>query len=271
MSTVKFGSKPGAPTPSEEVASVGNGGLTREGGDTAETVTEESQSPAIQGDQSIALPSDEAGGFSGSWSRKDVRLPRINLIHKTSDGDMIEKFGIGSFALDKTVKLSNGKTPFVVGVVRAARDLQQKLPYGDPNTPNVVADEAEVLKIGGSLNYKDAQSGNFYGPRAHLQLVFQAPENLQSDEELSLFPYEFNGKPYAMAMLTVASSAYTSVGKELATLCNNNRVMRKGMEFGKLELTSETRKKGDLDWKIPVIKFVGENPAELVAFYRSLL
>lgn len=223
------------------------------------------------GESALALTKDaNGGGFAGDWSREDVRLPRVNLVHKTSDGEMIEKFGIGSFALDKSVKLSDGKTPFVIGVVRAAKDYQQKLPYGDPATPNVVNTPEEVTKIGGSMNYADVKSGKFYGPRAHLQIIFALPEGA-SEEDAALFPYEFEGTPYAMALLTVASSAYTSVGKELATLCNNNTVMRKGMAYGKLELTSETRKKGDLDWKIPVIKFVGENPAALVAFYQSLL
>jgi hypothetical protein len=79
------------------------------------------------------------------------------------------------------------------------------------------------------------------------------------------------GKLYGMALFTVASSAFTSVGKELATLCNNNKVMRKGMQYGRLELTSESRSKGDLDWKVPIIKYVGENPEKLVKFFASLL
>jgi hypothetical protein len=72
-------------------------------------------------------------------------------------------------------------------------------------------------------------------------------------------------------MFTVASSAFTSVGKELATLCNNNKIMRKGMQYGKLELTSESRKKGELEWKVPIIKYVGENSEEQVKFFASLL
>ena len=46
--------------------------------------------------------------------------------------------------------------------------------------------------------------------------------------------------------------------------------MRKGLRFGELELTSETRTKGPNDWKVPVIKFVGENNAELAEFFNGL-
>lgn len=270
MATRKFGDKAGADTSGastaeKDAASVENGGLKREA-----TGASASESPAAQPNTDTTLANPMGTGFSGSWSRQDVRLPRINLVHKTSKGEMIEKFGIGSFALNQELKLSDGKTPIVVTALRAAKDYQQKLPFGDPKDPAVYGTPEDVVAHGGSLNYKDVKSGNFFQPRAHIQFVFPAPEGI-SEEEQALFPYEFEGKLYGMALFTVASSAYTSVGKELATLCNNNKVMRKGMEFGRLELTSESRSKGELDWKVPVIKFTGENPENLRKFYLSLL
>jgi hypothetical protein len=248
MATRKFGDKADASTSGaskaaddqKPAASVENGGLQREGAQP-ETSTPEAENT----DTTLANPM--GSGFSGAWSRQDVRLPRINLIHKTSKGELIEKFGIGSFALNQEVKLSDGKTPIVITALRE-----------------------EVIKHGGSLNYKDVKSGNFFQKRAHIQFVFPAPAGLGEDD-LALFPYEFNEVLYGMALFTVASSAFTSVGKELATLCNNNKVMRKGMEFGRLELTSESRSKGELDWKVPVIAYKGENPEDLVKFYTSLL
>jgi hypothetical protein len=208
--------------------------------------------------------------FSGNWDREDVRLPRINLIHKTSDNALIKAFGIGSFAFDKTVKLSDGETPLVVTALRAAKDYIQKLPYGSKETPAVFKTPEEVTQSGGSLNYKDVDSGNFFGPRAHIQFVVAMPEGTGEEGE-ALFPYEFNGTAYGMAIMTVSSSAYTSVGKELATLSNNNKVMRKGLRFGKLLLTSDVRRNTKNSWHIPVIKYAGENPAELVKFFEGLL
>jgi hypothetical protein len=128
----------------------------------------------------------------------------------------------------------------------------------------------EVEKSGGSLNYADVDSGNFFQPRAHIQLVIPMPEGTGEEGE-ALFPYEFNGVSYGMAIMTVSSSAYTSVGKEIATLSNNNKVMRNGLRFGKLMLTSEVRKNAKNSWHVPVIKYAGENPADLVKFYEGLL
>jgi hypothetical protein len=150
--------------------------------------------------------------------------------------------------------------------LRFAKDYVQKLPYGDPEQPAVFKTPEEVTANGGSLNYKDYDNGNFYQPRAHIQIVVAKP----ADADEALFPYEHNGTAYAMAMFTVSSSAYTSVGKEIVTLRNNNRVMRKGLRFGALNLTSETRKNAKNSWSVPVVKYAGENPEDLVAFFESI-
>lgn len=267
MATTKFGDKADATKSGgdkPETASVDNGGLKREGGDA--------QAPAAAENPDRTLANPLAPGFAGAWDRKDIRLPRINLIHKTSKGGLIEAFGIGSFVLNQEVKLSDGKTPIIVTALRAVKDYQQKLPFGSDEEPKVFNTPEEVERAGGTLQYSKqaVAEKNYFGPRAHIQLIFELPEGA-SEEDAALFPYENDGKTYGMALFTVASSAFTSVGKELATLCNNNKIMRKGMQYGRLELTSEGRKKGDLDWKVPVIKYAGENPEELVQFFASLL
>lgn len=269
MATTKFGDKAGAKesgaSSSEPTPSVENGGLKREG-DAAPAAQAETPNT----ERALATPL--APGFSGAWDARDVRLPRINLVHKTSKSEAVEKFGIGSFSLNQEVKLSDGKTPIILTALRAVKDYQQKLPFGSDEDPKVFGTPEEVQQAGGTILYsKDAVNAkNYFGPRAHIQFIFEMPEGL-SEEDAALFPYEFDGKAYGMAIYTVASSAFTSAGKELKTLCNNNKVMRKGPQYGRLEMTSESRSKGPNEWKIPVIKYAGENPAELVKFFESLL
>lgn len=225
---------------------------------------------AVRPDSTVAVPQQASDDMGGQWNRGDVRLPRVNLIHKTSAGALIKKFGIGSFALAKEVKISDGETPIDVYALRSDKDYVQKLPFGSTETPVVFKTEQEVINAGGSLNYADHKNGNYFGPRAHVRLVIPLPEGA-SESDGDLFPYEFNDIPYAMALLTVASSAFTSVGKELATLRNNNKVMRAGLRFGKLVLTSETRTSKDLDWVVPVIKYAGATEPALAEFLQSLL
>ncbi len=248
-----------ADTKAEAAPSVENGGVTRE---------EPSKELATRPDASLGHPADSA--FVGDWNRTDIRLPRLNLIHKTSADALITQFGIGSFAFGKEVKLSDGKTPFTIIALRAAKDYQQKLPFGDPETPAVFNTPEEVENAGGTLDFKAKDGNNYFQSRAHIQIAFAAP-NDATEESLAMFPYEFNGKPWAMAMFTVASSAYTSVSIGLSTYCTNNKVMRNGMIYGMLDLTSEPRKNASFAWVVPVIKFKGQTPDELVTFLQGLL
>ncbi len=207
--------------------------------------------------------------MQGDWLRGDVRLPRINLVQKTSAEELTSLFSLGSIVLNKEVQLSDGKAPVTVTAIRMAKDYIQKVDFDSGDTPAVYLTPEEVLAAGGSLNYKDFKSGNFFQPRAHIQFAIAAKAGL-SETDLALYPYDFNGTAYAMALLTVASSAYTSVAKELATLRTTNKVMRNGLVFGQLELSSTLKKKEAKSWFVPVVKFAGTNDQDLTEFFLSI-
>lgn len=230
-------------------------------------VTTPDKTVATRTEGTVASPIPPDSDMAGEFNPDDIRLPRINLIHKTSKQELVDAFGIGGFALNQEVKLSDGKSPIEATALRFMKDYVQKLPFGENEQPKVFKTEDEVRQSGGSLNYADVDSGNYFMPRGHIQLVVPQPAGIAED----LFPYELNGVNYAMALLTVSSSAYTSAGKELATLRANNKVMRKGLRYGKLLLTSEPRKSAKFSWVVPVLKFNGENAPEMVTFLESLL
>lgn len=206
----------------------------------------------------------------GAWNRKDVHYPRINLVQKTSDGDLVKNFGIGAFVLSKSVKLSDGETPLTITALEAPKDYIQKVDFDSGETPVVFGSEEEVRANGGSTEYKDAKSGNYFQPRAHITLAVAAPEGI-SEEDAAIFPFDGpDGKAYALAIYTVVSSAFTSVGKDLATFRGSNKIMRQGLIYGQLALSSYTKKKDTKSWCVPVIKFIGATPPELVEFFLSL-
>lgn len=217
-------------------------------------------------DKTVARPIPQVDDMQGDFDPEDVRWPRVNLIHKTSKEEAITAFGIGAIVLNQETKLSDGKTPLPVIAVHFIKDYIQKLPFGDPEKPTICKTSEEVRAKGGSLRYEDKDSGDYYMRRGHIQLLIPKPEGVDD----ALFPYEFGGVSYAMAILTVSSSAYTSAGKELNTLRASNKVMRKGLRCGKLNLTTEGRKNASFSWIVPVIKYAGENPADLVQFIESL-
>lgn len=253
MAKMSFSKKPGPAAGAAEAAEK----------PAEETSTELATRP----DATVAKPIPADSDMSGDFNVDDIRWPRVNLIHKTSKQELIDTFGIGAFALNQEVKLSDGKAPITVTVLRFQKDYIQKLPFGDPEKPKSFKTEDDVRQAGGSLNYADVDSGNYFMPRGHLQLIVPQP----ADQPEDLFPYEFGGVNYALALLTVSSSAYTSAGKEVATLRANNKVMRKGLRYGKLLLTSDGRKSAKFTWVVPVLKFAGENTPEFVQFAEGLL
>ncbi len=217
-------------------------------------------------DTQVGRPLPQVDDMQGQFDPDDVRWPRLNLIHKPSKQEAIDAFGIGSIVLNQELKLSDGKTPLPVIAIHFAKDLIQKLPFGDAEKPKVFKTEQEVIDAGGSLRYEDVDSGNYFMRRGHIQLLIPKPEGVDD----ALFPYEFQGQAYAMALLTVSSSAYTSAGKAINTLRASNKVMRQGLRYGRLNLTSEPRKNAKFSWIVPVIKFAGANPPELVEFIDGL-
>jgi hypothetical protein len=234
--------------------------------------------PADEQESSVALattvnrdpatyqPTNE---FTGAWDRSDVRDPRINLVQKSSKTEL-HAFGLGAFVLNRDLKLSDGQTPLTLTVVALDKDYQQKLPWGCKDTPNVVKTPAEVRAAGGTLTYKGAKPGTYYGPRAHITVLLKAPEGLTEDD-LAFFPFaDAKDGRWTVAKITVSSSGFTSMAKEIATLCTYNKAMRKGSIYGQLELTSKEVDGDDASWFIPVVKFVQENPRETLEFFESL-
>lgn len=232
-----------------------------------EIVQEPSNAVAVRPEQPLVV-AQKSTAFQGEWLATDKRFPRINLIQKVSDQELIQNFGIGSFVLNKEVKLSDG-SPMPVTFLIAYKDYIQKVQFGSGETPARFDTEQQVLDAGGSLNWKDKDTDHFFQRRAHIEFAVKAPEGLD-DKELALFPYEFNNESYALGVYTVASSAYTSVAVELKTLCDNNKVMRKGQQYGALLLSSKDVSAKGKTWKTPVIKFNGENSPELVKFLEEL-
>jgi hypothetical protein len=219
--------------------------------------------------ETAVVPYQPNADFTGSWSRSDVRYPRINLVQKSSDSKLINAFGIGAFVFNREVKLSDGKTPLFITAVQLDKDFQQKLPWGSKEEPVVCRTPEEVRKVGGTLTYKGAKPGTYFQPRAHITLILQMPEGISADGE-TLFPYEFNGKCYSIALITVSSSGFTSMAKEIATLCTFNKVMRKGSIFGQLQLTSEERSDATKEWYVPIVKFDEAHSDETLKFFESL-
>lgn len=222
--------------------------------------------PAAPATQQLVVVANDAtyvdNGVEGEISPGDIRLPRINLVQRV--GDLCNDFHPGSFLFNKEVLLSEGKNPIEITALRLKKVYQQNLPYGSQETPVSFNTAAEMQEFGGSLVYG---ADNPFGEVAHVQVAIVRPVDCPEEME-ALFHYDFNGKCYALAIWTLKSSGFTSVGKTLITAANT--LLRSGLHTGKYMLTSELRKKAQNSWFVPLVKFAGKHSAEEAAFLAGL-
>jgi hypothetical protein len=242
--------------------------------DVEATVTEVSQ-PADKSDtlvvsepkplatQSVSPP--KAPGVSGEVSISDIKLPRINLVQKV--GGLADNFTPGSILFEKTVVLSDGKTPFDMTPLQIHKKYQRKVAWGegDGEAPETYNTLAEVRAAGGSTIWGDE---NYFQEVADIQVAIPCPEGADDAGVTDLFPYEFAGKHYAVAIWTVSSSGYTALAKPLITASVS--LLRNGLFTGHYNVASEIRKNAKNSWYAPTATFAGKHTPEAAEFFKQI-
>lgn len=223
--------------------------------------------------QALAAPANTAvsthvasapSGLEGDIQQSDIKLPRINLVQKTSQlvdagyrpGDIVFKNG------ESVVPLNS---PHEITVLKLRKQYQQKLPFNSPETPEVYDTAAEVRAAGGTTTYGEER---YFEEIAHVQILFPAPTDLPAEME-DLFPYEFGGVSYAMAMFTAGGSNYTNFAKPVITAMMGP--LRNAHWTGKWMIQSDLRKNAQGSWNVIVPKMAGRHTPEFAEFARGFL
>jgi len=224
--------------------------------DTASVRTETALAPSTLYNQS---------GIEADMNASDVRIPRINLLQKSSELAEEDGWNPGDIAFAKEVKLVPFGSAAKVSFLHLRRQYQQHLEWGSQEKPLVYDTREEVFANGGSLQYNAA---NEYRPIAHLTMLIEQPADADESDE-AYFPLAFDGKQYSLAMWTVGSSAYTSVAKELMTAASI--FLKDGIHKVAWELTVENKKSGTNSFMVPKVKQAGKHSPEFVEFLEALL
>lgn len=213
-----------------------------------------------------------ASGVVGEVSMSDIKLPRLNLVQKV--GNLADQFTPGSIVFEKSIVLSDGKTPLDLTPLQIRKMYQLKQEWGEGDSgeaPEVYNTAAEVREAGGSLQWGDAR---FFAEIAHIQFAVKLPLESLSDElkeaaeVVDLFPYIYGDDAYALAMWTVASSAYTALAKPLFTASAS--LLRNGLYHGHYKVTSEIRKNAKNSWYAPRPSFAGKHTPEAAEFFKQI-
>jgi hypothetical protein len=199
----------------------------------------------------------------GEILQTDIKLPRVNLVQKTSA--LNGEFKAGDLVFEKQVLLAHEGETFNFTPIMVQKQYQEDLEFGTEDMPRVYNSAAEVRENGGSLTYGD---DNYFKEIAHVQLLIEAPAKKLKEHEADMFLIEFKGKHYAMAMMTVAGSAFNSLGKALMTARVNN--LKAGFFTGMFTMRADAKSNKRGSWHVPVPSFQGLHDAETQAFIQGL-
>jgi hypothetical protein len=238
---------------------------------TAEVAPVATPAPATT--TALAAPATHpASGIEGELDQRDIRLPRFNVVNPTSKLCTEQDFPAGAIVFEKEVTLfEKGADQLDAVVLRLKKVFQQKLPFDSEERPQVFDSSKEVEENGGTVKYsrEAEEDGRFYQSVAHIVLAVRAPNDLPA-EELYRFSHEHGGANWAVGVITVAGSSYTSfavpvINKAFGALKNT------GLASGIWGVGTEKRSNDKNTWYVPVAKFASVlTDAEDLAFFRDL-
>lgn len=212
----------------------------------------------------LSNPSEQVAGLEGDFTLSDVKLPYVTVVQKTSD--LVEAgFSPGSLVIKQGDSIVGLPASTSVTVLQLKKQYKEDLPYGSDAQPRVFDTVAEVRSAGGSTEYG---SENYFHPIASIQLLVEAPSGLD-DAAADLFPYDFNGKAYAIAVLTASKTGYSSVAKPVITALMS--FLKGKAPSGKWTLSSEKRTNAKNSWYVPVIRINGRNDSDFAEFAGSFV
>ena len=99
-----------------------------------EEETSESTLAVRETGSEVAMPIQGLDGqIQGEFSRRDLTIPKLNLVNKT--GELSNTFPAGSFLYNREVVIGDGKKPCQITITRMAKFYLQDLPYGSGEMP----------------------------------------------------------------------------------------------------------------------------------------
>lgn len=147
----------------------------------------------------------------------DVRLPRLNIIQKSSQSGWLEK-GLFGLLLKGEVVIAKKDKPFRMVVIGARPKIWiEKTKFGSSDKAKIARTIDEVVKLGGTdqwrfskENPKGDSTKPWFMPSVTLAVLIEKPVDLPADQEAH-FAYVVGDKAYAAALLSVKSTNYDAV------------------------------------------------------------
>lgn len=226
----------------------------------------------------------------GDIKFEDIYLPKVNLVHNV--GDLMKIFSPGEIVLNGTYVIHTpthqnrkGSDPLKITIIGFKRkQYVEKITskQGEEREKGLLVNsEAEVEAAGGTLNYAvwkqnvDARKTNPALPAikrfetlATALILIERPAHLTDSLQ---FPYEFEGKFYALALWGMKGTAFTNAAKHFYT-ARKIGFLKTGYVSRAWNLTTKLEDFGaNVSW-IPVVEPCKEpNSEPFIAFVKEVI
>lgn len=216
---------------------------------------------------------------------EDIILPRINLVQKV--GDLSEIFSPGEIVLKQSLVIHTPSKAGVIGdpplniTVLGFKKTQFAEKIAGGVLGILAHTDQEVAKHGGTLDYKEweasekaAKTGTgkalrYFQRLATALCLVEKPAKL-ADEDHIEFPYECEGKYFALVLWSMKGTAYTHAAKAMFTARKIGH-LRSGYAKQSWGLTSKMEKFGENFAAVPVIRPGAKNSDAFQAFVFEVI
>lgn len=223
-----------------------------------ETPVDANLEPTHEGSNLPSMRSNAVlGAVTGETTQSDVKIPYLQIAYGV--GKLSKDFNPGDFVLGGEHLLVHKREKLVVVVLTAQKFYKERLSKQELDSglrPRSYTTELEVIKNGGSTEWKDGPNktriGPSFGPAMDMKLLIRKPDALDQ----GVFGLELDGAFYAPCYFSVDKSGYNRVGKEIVS-AGGLALAKVGLLAGLWELTTDIEEINGNQTVVPRIKLVG--------------
>lgn len=235
-----------------------------------------------------ATPTDSPIEFDDNDVQfSDIYLPRVNIVQRVGDLSLV--YNPGEIVLNQTLVIHTpanpdkkvvGDPPLNITVIGFKRkQFAEKVVGGASGL--LVNTEQEVVKHGGTLSYKEWEQSveaaktnpaalrKYFQPFSTALLLIERPTALKDEGDIQ-FPYECEGRHYALALWGTKGTSYTHATKHFFTQ-RKIGFLRKGYSVRAWSLTTKTEKFGANFAEIPVVRPGEVNSQAFLDFVNAVI
>lgn len=254
------------------------------------------QLPAVSAPQLPSAPETPVAFDDNDIKFEDIYLPRINIVQRV--GDLSVVYNPGEIVLNQQVIIHTpanpaknvpGNPPLNITIL-GFKKLQYAEKVSGGGRGLLLNSEADVVKHGGTLVYKEWQQSvkaNAANPQVPKLIYFEKlatglvliekPAHITDDTH---FPYQCEGKSYALALWSMKGTAFTNAAKHfftarkighLKTVNNADGTTSGGYPTRSWTLTTKTEKFNENFAEIPVVVLGPPNTPAFREFVKEVL